>query len=415
MSASTTVEILLPTPLPHQAEVLHNPARFKVLACGRRWGKTALGLMAVVDGQAAGLGAVNGAAIWWVAPTYKTASNVIWPDLKRCLRNAWVDKSEQDHAIYLPGGGSITVRSADNPDSLRGAGLDGLVLDEAAFCEEYVWKDVLRPMLADRQGWAIFPSTPNGKNWFYELFRRGGVEPGWASWQRPTSDNPTVPASELEAARVEGPRTFRQEYLADFTEMEGAEWPAEFFEDHIYFEHWPQDLWLKAIALDPSKGKEAKFGDYSAFVLIGLDKDNTLWVDADIARRHPTEIVERGIELYKDFRPTGFAIETNQFQEMLAADFMRLATAKGITIPLYGITNTVKKQIRIRSLGAFLAQRRLRVKGDSRGGKMLVQQLADFPVGDFDDGPDALEMGVRLLDWLIGDRDMQNQPVVLRA
>ena len=81
---------------------------------------------------------------------------MIWRNLKHSLRGAWLEKNENERRIVLPGGGSITVKSADNPDSLRGAGLDGVVMDEASFMAREAWTEGIRPALADRQGWAIF-------------------------------------------------------------------------------------------------------------------------------------------------------------------------------------------------------------------------------------------------------------------
>ena len=119
----------------HQRPILLSPARFKVVVCGRRWGKTASGLMATVKGHGTyrgqRKGAIDGGRIWWIAPNYGIASD-IWRDLKRACRDAWIAKNEVERRIELPGGGSVTVKSADNPDSLRGSGLDGVVVDEAA-------------------------------------------------------------------------------------------------------------------------------------------------------------------------------------------------------------------------------------------------------------------------------------------
>lgn len=212
-------QVRLPRPLPHQAEVLAADARLKVVVCGRRWGKSALGLIAVLCGHGPGRryrGAAQGARGFWVAPTYGIASE-IWRDLKAACGGAWEDKSESERRIVLPGGGSVSVRSADNPDNLRGVGLDFLVIDEAAFVAEEAWTEVLRPTLADRQGWAVFISTPKGINWFHDLYQRAGTTPGWTRWQRPTAENPRIPAAELEASRLElGSFVYSQEFLAEF-------------------------------------------------------------------------------------------------------------------------------------------------------------------------------------------------------
>ena len=107
-----------------------------------------------------------------------------------------------DRQINLPGGGMVGVRSADNPDSLRGEGLDYVVLDECAFMSETAWTEALRPALSDRQGGALFISTPKGRNWFWRLYQRGledGVE--WMAFRFPTSANPHIPPPEIDAAR----------------------------------------------------------------------------------------------------------------------------------------------------------------------------------------------------------------------
>jgi predicted phage terminase large subunit-like protein len=104
------------------------------------------------------------------------------------------------------------------------------------------------------------------------------------------------------------------------------------------------------------------------------------------------------------FQPEGFAIEINQFQELLCADFQRAGQQERVHLPLYGLNNQTNKQLRIRRLGPYLAQQKLRFKSRSPGTALLVQQLKDFPVGDHDDGPDALEMALRLAIDLWNER-----------
>jgi predicted phage terminase large subunit-like protein len=169
--------------------------------------------------------------IWWVAKNSGVAS-LIWRDLKLTLQGVWTEKNEVERRVVLPGGGEIAVKSGDEPDSLRGPGLDGLVIDEAAHQVEEVWT-VMRPALADRQGWAIFISTPSYKwagKWFERLYDDAGRIEGWARWQRPTSDNPLVPASEIRAAKVSmAPLLFRQEFLAEFISRAGAVFQVDWF------------------------------------------------------------------------------------------------------------------------------------------------------------------------------------------
>lgn len=393
--------ILLPRPLPHQIPILLSPARFKVAVCGRRFGKTALGLMATVKGhgprRGAYRGAYDGATIWWIAPSYPVAKQIIWPQLRRSLRQAASRISESEHSIELPNGGSVTVKSADNPDSLRGAGLDGIVFDEAAFCSKRIWSEVLRPMLSDRLGWALFISSPNGANWFFDLFQKATAA-GWERWQRPTSDNPLIPPAELTAALADiGPRAYAQEYEARFTEQEGAIFPAEYFSEEageLWFDDWPDRSDIRVLALDPSQGKDIKRGDYSAFALV-QKVGTTLYVEADLARRPTSEVVAAGMRLFEAFQPDDFAVEANGYQELVGVEFGREFERRGVLNPVSLVVNRDKKENRIAgTLDPLLAQRRLRFRR-TPGTQMLVQQLREFPIGKHDDGPDALEMAIR--------------------
>ena len=174
-------------------------------------------------------GAVNGAEIWWVAPTFGQAA-WIWRELKYALAGAWVDKSEMEHRILLPGGGAITVKSSDNPDLLRGAGLDGVVIDEAASCVPETWYEAIRPALADRRGWAMLIGTPKGQNWFWELWEKAASEPDWERWQAPTAHNPLVTPDEIEAnRRALPPQTFLQEFEAQFVREGGSVFHSAWF------------------------------------------------------------------------------------------------------------------------------------------------------------------------------------------
>jgi hypothetical protein len=190
---------------PGQETVRRHPARFKVLACGRRWGKTRLGAILCLDT------AINlrGAA-WWIAPTYKVAA-VGWRQLKGLARQIpGTVIREVDRKAEFPGGGWYQVRSADDPDGLRGEGLNRVILDECAFIAEKAWSEALRPALSDRKGDALFISTPKGQNWFWRAWLKG-QEDGreWMSWRFPSVSNPHLDPAEVESARGDLPeRTF---------------------------------------------------------------------------------------------------------------------------------------------------------------------------------------------------------------
>lgn len=188
-----------------------------------------------------------------------------------------------------------------------------------------------------------------------------------------------------------------------------CEWPEAYFDETIWFDTWPEQLRVKTLALDPSKGSESRRGDYSALVMLGVDRQGILYLEADLARRPTPQIVADGVELYRKFRPDAFGIEANQFQDLLRGEFEAEFRRQGV---LGGrpsaLENRANKQVRIRRLGPYLAGRRLRFKSDSPSTRLLVEQLKEFPVGDHDDGPDAAEMAIRLAAGLLQGRSVSD-------
>lgn len=159
------------------------------------------------------------------------------------------------------------------------------------------------------------------------------------------------------------------------------------------------------MALDPSKGSDSRRGDYSALVWLGVDRRGLIYVEADLARRPTPEIVAAGIERFGLFRPDLFGVEVNQFQKLLAGEFENEFRRRGLLDARPApIDNRVSKPVRIRRLGPYLASHRLRFKAESPSTRLLVEQLMEFPIADHDDGPDALEMAIRLAAELLGSQ-----------
>src|SRR5262249_4073023 len=151
-------------------------------------------------------------------------------------------------------------------------------------------------------------------------------------------------------------------------------------------------------------GRDARVGDYSAYVMLGVTDDATLYVEADLRRRPVEEIVYDGIEWYRHFQPDAFGCEANAWQDLLGADFeMSVRQGELLSARPGPLENREPKVVRIRRLGPWLSQRRLRFKTASPGTALLVDQLKDFPVGEHDDGPDALEMAIRLAQSLFAN------------
>lgn len=205
---------------PKQMEVYRSKARFRVVVAGRRWGKTALSRVLIITNAR-----VKKRKIWYVAPTYKMAKNIMWLDLMDAIPRKWIQKiNETTLTITLINGTRIELKGADKPDSLRGVGVDFLVLDEFQDMTEETWTQVLRPTLADRRGLAIFIGTPKAYNYLFDLYRRG-QDPDykdWQSWQFPTITSPFIPLSEIAAARTDmDAKSFAQEFEASFETMSG--------------------------------------------------------------------------------------------------------------------------------------------------------------------------------------------------
>lgn len=205
---------------PHPGQKLFHdcPARFRVLACGRRWGKT----LACVNETARFAWQNPGSLSWWVAPSYAQA-RIAFDEFRSNLFGAIKKSLATMLTIELANGSVVAFKSAEIPDNLRGVGLGFLVVDEAARVRPDAWHEALRPTLTDAASRAVFISTPAGRNWFYDLFLCG-QDPGktqYASWRFATETNPHVSWADIEHARSTLPeRVFRQEYEADFLDDE---------------------------------------------------------------------------------------------------------------------------------------------------------------------------------------------------
>lgn len=221
-----TLPVQLPYPHLLQLDIILHPARYKVVATGRRSGKTTLGILRVCRI----LTFLDDVRCWWVAPTDQV-SYLAWQRLKLALGDTagGVGISETHRRIRLPNDSEIWCKSAERPDNLRGEGVDDLTLDEAAHIRDldYLWKGVLRPMLIDSGGGMMALSTPNRRNIFYRWFTRGldPAYPDWAAWNFPTTANPYLPPGELERLEQEyppGSELYRQEILGEFLDSGGA-------------------------------------------------------------------------------------------------------------------------------------------------------------------------------------------------
>ena len=204
-----------------QKQVLDSDKRFRVLITGRRFGKTFLAVT-----ELAKFSRHKNKKCWYIAPTYRMAKDIVWFELvDKLTKHKWISKTNNsDLSITLRNGSTISLRGADNENSLRGVGLDFLVMDEFADIKEHAWYEVLRPTLSDKNGSALFCGSPRGYgNWSYNLFTKADSDPdNWESFQFTTLEGGNVSPNEIQQAKADlDERTFQQEYNASFVNYAG--------------------------------------------------------------------------------------------------------------------------------------------------------------------------------------------------
>jgi predicted phage terminase large subunit-like protein len=196
-------------------EVFNDTHRFKVIAAGRRFGKSRLAAWTLI------IEALKSKEkdVFYIAPTYQQARDIMWGMLKELAHEVIASAHENTSVLTLVNGRKIYLKGADRPDTLRGVGLSYVVIDEYADIKPNVWEQIIRPALADVQGGAMFIGTPKGRNHFYEIFKLGEAhkDPEWEAFHFTSYDNPLIPAKEIEAAKASmSSFAFRQEFMSSF-------------------------------------------------------------------------------------------------------------------------------------------------------------------------------------------------------
>jgi predicted phage terminase large subunit-like protein len=309
-------------------------------------------------------------------------------------------------ALLLDGGeAEVRFRTAEDPERMRGPNLSGAWLDEASLMTEDAFKIVIACLReGGQQGWLSATFTPKGwAHWTHEVFATG--RPNTELFRARTGQNPFLPPDFARTLAEQYDDGFAaQELGGEFVDLEGAEWPVSYFRKEIWFDEWLPDSEypVTVIGFDPNRGREVKAGDYAALVVARLDRQLTIWADAVMANTGDVhQHVGRGVALAREYRGSSMVVETNVGQELLVAEIERQQRQSGVMFPVMGYENKVPKTDRIRMrLGPYLARGRIRLRA-TKGGKLLGAQLQQFPNGEHDDGPDALELAVRRLEEIV--------------
>jgi len=314
------VTLTLPRRHPGQQKVVQDRARFNVLACGRRFGKTTLGLDVIISEQG---GALDGYPVAWFAPNSKLFDEV-WHEAKRLLRPITTRVDSQQNTITLVTGGRIDFWTLHNTDAPGiGRKYARIVIDEAAIASklERQWPMAIRPTLTDYEGDAWFLSTPRGANYFKSLFER--TDDGWRSWQMPTTTNPHINPAEVEGAKVELPRlVYEQEYEAKFVTEFGA-----IFKEPLRYDTPPSEGYREATGCDFAY--TSKSGDYTVFITGRLADDKLYLTDAYRKQADTNEWMHRLAEC-----PNPFAFIGGQekgITQLLRQQGISLKTANATT------------------------------------------------------------------------------------
>ena len=296
--------------LPWQQEVWADKTRFKVIAAGRRTGKSRLAAwLLIVNALSEGKGQV-----FYVAPTQGQARDIMWQLLLE-LAHPVIDKFHINNLqITLVNGAIISLKGADRPETMRGVSLKFLVMDEYADMKPEVFEQILRPALTDQKGSALFIGTPMGRNHFYDLFQYAtlGKDETFQGWHFTSYDNPLLDPKEIDIAKKSmSSYSFRQEYMASFEAM-GSEM---FREDWVTFSaDEPEGEYF--IAIDMAGFKEVnqtvknKRLDDTVIAIVKVSQDGKWWVkDVIHGRWELNATAEKIFSAVKKYRPVAVGIE----------------------------------------------------------------------------------------------------------
>ena len=379
-----------------QQEVFQDNTRFKIVAAGRRCGKSRLSAITLLI---EGLNCPEGAAVMYIAPTIGQARAIIWDLIHDLGRDVIKSSHINNLEITLINGRKIMVRGADNPDSLRGMSLTYVVLDETAFIKQDIWEKVIRASLSDRKGRALFISTPSGRNWFYDIYKLGldETDEEWRSWHFTTKDNETIDPKEIDAAeRTLSSFAFKQEYLSSFdnagSDVFKEEWfktaPAPKYGDYV-------------IAIDlagfEEVGKNAGAAknrlDETAIAIVKIEDNGNWWVERiDHGRCDIMQTAVKILKAIREFKPVSTGIERGALKNAVLPYLTDLMRKNNVYTHINDLTHGNKKKVDrvVWSLQGRMEHGRISFNEDEDW-KEFKDQLIMFPTaGVHDDLVDAL-------------------------
>lgn len=334
-------------------------------------------------------GAVSGKPVAFFAPTYKLLLDV-WTETMATLKSCISRANKMEMRITLTTGGSIDFWTLEDPDAGRGRKYARIVIDEAAHARHLknAWERAISPTLTDYKGEAWFISTPNGINFFHDLFQRGATGmPGWESFQMPTIANPYIDPEEVESRRSELPElVYRQEYLAEFVTFgAGLVKP-----DYLILGESPAELPV-VLGVDLAIS-EKQTADYTSIVALSRNQSSGMVYirEAERFRGQFNEVLNRIISAAIRHKAVLIAVEQTQYQAAVIQELTRKTK-----LPVRGVRPDKDKLTRFMPILTRFEQ--LMVRHDQNIPRWYLDELLAFPEGEHDDGVDATSIAFNAL------------------
>jgi predicted phage terminase large subunit-like protein len=295
-----------------QKEVFNDSSRFKVIAAGRRTGKSRLAAWMLIINALQ----VERGHVFYVAPTQGQARDIMWQTLLELGHPVIAGSHINNLQVKLVNGATISLKGADRPETMRGVSLKFLVMDEYADMKPEVWEQILRPALADQKGSALFIGTPMGRNHFYELYKYAelGNDEDFKAWHFTSYDNNLIDPTEIDRAkRSMSSYAFRQEFMASFEAM-GSEM---FKEEWVRYEEEEPSGGEYYIAIDMAgfeevgkkRTKNTKL-DSTAIAVVKVQDDGSWWIANIITGRWDlNSTAEKILQAVRDYKPVSVGIE----------------------------------------------------------------------------------------------------------
>ena len=332
--------------LPWQQEVWNDKTRFKIVAAGRRTGKSRLAAwMLIINALESERGHV-----FYVAPTQGQARDIMWQTLLELGHPVITSSHINNLQIKLINGATISLKGSDRPETMRGVSLKFLVMDEYADMKPEVFEQLLRPALADQKGTALFIGTPMGRNHFYELYKYAELDddPTYKSWHFTSYDNPLLDPEEIDVAKKSmSSYAFRQEFMASF-EARGSEM---FKEEWVQFTESPEDGdYYVSIDLagfeevNKKKTKNSKL-DETAIAVVKVCQSGQWHVENIIhGRWELAETARKIFEVVRDYRPIATGIEKGIARQAVVSPLTDLMKRYGMFFRIDELTHGNKKK-----------------------------------------------------------------------